>query len=304
MKTNTFFKSIRTIILSVSFFFIFLVALNTDLEKISSITFSYNYLIFSITISVAFRFQIAFIWYSNIKRWSVTELRFAPICEVFSASWIARYIPGGIFSYVNRSLLAKEHSVDYKMSIGATLIETILQLISLCIIFSIASLFSSNKTPADEVFLLVCLAAIFIFCILLAPPTKNFIFRALPKNYIDKFSFPTNSTPIIFFGLLKYLFAMMIANIAFLFFSLALNISADDLLTVILANLTVSILSMLAFFIPAGIGIREVGLTTILAPVIGSEKALVLSLLARLWTIACDIIFYIMALMLSKRQKQ
>lgn len=299
-----FFKSIRIIVLTISFFFLFLVAINIEVEKISSIAVFYDYLILSIIISIAFRFQIAFIWYSNIKRFSVTELHFAPICEVFSASWIARYIPGGIFSYVNRSLLAKEHSVDYKMSIGATLIETILQLISLCIIFSIAVLLSSTKTPTDEVFLLVCLAAIIIFCILVAPPTKKLILRALPKNYRDKFSLPSISTKTIAFGLLKYLFAMVAANIAFLLFSLALNVGSSDLLTIILANVTVSILSMLAFFIPAGIGIREVGLTAILAPVIGSEKALALSLLARVWTIACDVIFYIMAVILSKWQKQ
>lgn len=293
----------RKTILLASFCFLIIFSANIDISLISNISINIWLLFLSIAVSILFRFYIAYIWHINIKTISKSSnINFLVMCEIFSASWIARYIPGGIFGQAGRILMAKEQNIDYKISISASVAETALQILSLCLLLIFCFSIVSPETTVQRVAFTGSLITVVASLIIMLRPARVLASAATSKIFGNKLSLPSYSTRQLISGFLRYLIAMTIANLAFAIFCLSLGIDYGEIDQIIVTNLTISIVSIIIFFVPAGLGVREVGLATMLAPILGAEMALVLSISSRAWTVAADVIFYGASTLIKKKE--
>lgn len=288
-----------------SLLFIVTIASRFRWENVNEIEIDIWMLAISVTLSLVFRYYIAFIWSRSLANTSEEKTpNYYTICKIYSTSWIARYIPGGIFSHASRAMLSSQHGIKLKISILASIKETTFQILSLCFLLIVLSMYLYPNSPIQEIALTSSVLILGISLLAINKKVQNLLNNAL--KYITKKrgpNFKVETTTVIS-GLLHYALAMIIANVSFVLFCASiLTIGITESIGIIIANITISILSIIVFFVPAGIGIREAGLTTLLAPIIGIDAALIISISSRAWTIFTDIIFYVLCHLTSFLEK-
>ena len=65
-----------------------------------------------------------------------------------------------------------------------------------------------------------------------------------------------------------------------------------------------SIVGLLAFFVPSGIGVREAVIVLTLSTYFGVEQAIVLAVVARLYTTIADGLLFLVYIVIKSRQRR
>jgi glycosyltransferase 2 family protein len=271
-----------------------------EVAKIFYILNNWQIITLSIFIYALFYILIIFSWKLIIKGLG-ESIQFKDSYIIFGRSQIARYIPGNIFHYVGRHILAKNLRLPNSIIISSIFLESILIIAGSGLLALIAVLiFSWQRIIFFSVNRLLLFSGIIVFIVFLFLICIKFIPRF--KKWLINNSLLIEIKTI---NLKKLFFIIVLVLFIYIFFFIGTGSIIWVLSKYFWPKESLSIfifigaypISWVAGFItpgaPGGIGVREIVLITLLKPYLGESKALILSLIFRLITILGDFLLFI-----------
>src|SRR3972149_3488206 len=259
------------------------------------------WLLISILILFSLHLMSALGWTLLLKMIGVKIEWFRGI-TIFLLSMFARYIPGGVWSAMGRLYLCRLEGIPDSRSSMSILLEQAYPVVSAGLVFVMSLLFWNNTD-----FLARVLPAVFllpIFFVFLHPkpflkimnPVLSWIGRG-PIHIVLSFK---NMLILA----VSYSFYWLMAGIAFYCFFrgfFPLGLYYIPILSGIYAiSFTVG---YLAFFTPAGLGIREASLVMLLSLFIPTPIALGGAVLSRLWLLGVELIILVVFIINTETRK-
>ncbi|MGL1862008.1 MAG: lysylphosphatidylglycerol synthase domain-containing protein [Pseudodesulfovibrio sp.] len=221
---------------------------------------------------------------------------------IYARSSIAKYLPGNIGHFVGRHFIAKNYSLAHDIVASTTVLEILCQI---CAASAITLWADLPLTHAISPVLAVALTSLIL---LVAPLLIIRLGKAKQAHFIKSQSVIKPYITIIAACLLAGIFFLATGGIVYI---LAEAVGANGEISIIQV---ISIYSVAWFAglitpgAPAGIGVREAIMITLLSPYMGNSQALVVAVLFRIITSVGDVLFflcsYIPGLKDNQAQKQ
>ncbi len=231
----------------------------------------------------------------------------------FMLSFVARYIPGTIWGYLNRNeWLAQEYKVPHRISLWGSVYEIGLTALSSIVMVSIQGITQTNSALNKWLLpLLVVLLVVFSWILVKRVAKLNLIKRWLPNNGYGLDQYPGEkwfATLAILVG--NWLMYGAMVYLCLLAFGIPVeNIFTGGTLIQLSGVFSLSwLIGFIMIFLPSGLGVREVSLAILLPTVmaITQPQAAAVSVAARLITTAAELalvtLFALTPLGKTKRQ--
>lgn len=236
--------------------------------------------------------------WSRSLRWWETGMRASAALRVFFLSNLARYVPGAVWQFAGLAAMSAAQGVPPVAATAAVLWQQVALLgtgaalalglapVVLEPLFKRWGLGVPTLGVRLAIAGLVSVAAILVLPRLLAP-LRSFLERRAP----DVRAIPHVTTR----QLASYL-ALSAAGwigyaISFALFARAvLGDAAPPGVEAGAIYIAAYVLGILAFMMPGGLGVREGALAVALAPLIGADRAIFLSIASRLWLVALEVV--------------
>jgi hypothetical protein len=223
-------------------------------------------------------------------------------------SFLPRYIPGSVWGYLSRSeWLRSEFQVGYAVSTSGSLLEITVALISAGWIAGIYAA-SLLDEPCGIILGLVLVPGVIWILVqrmLRVRWISHLVYRdshCVTQAKLPLFNWLLSVAiivcNIVIYGTALYLTARGLA--------LDSPLSSSNIFTFV-ANYSIAwLIGFVAFFLPAGLGLREVTLSTLLALSLGLSggKASLLAVLFRVIVTLAEILWVVISLVLRQRDKQ
>lgn len=233
-------------------------------------------------------FLIPVCWGLILRIFLGVQLSWRSSIRVWYLSQISKYLPGGLWNYLSRIYLCSERDISKTKALLSIVLETILILMAQTLTFLLSLLFwSGNLSRTGWVLLVLPLG------LLVLHPR---IFQGILGLAGQRMGLGSVPLVTIRFGNLGLLLGLYTAGaittgIAFFFFANAIYRLPLQLLPVLTGIVTLSlIVSFLAPFAPNGFGVREGLLAFLLSQYMPSSMAILISLAARLWLTAGELL--------------
>lgn len=192
---------------------------------------------------------------------------------IFGVSQIAKYIPGNIFQFAGKQMLAVRHNLNSAKVAKSQFLEVILLLLSslpFCFYVGVYYFLEMGFLPSVFVTSLVSVVTSFII------------------NQISTVFFRTFITYIVFMLVSGILFFSMITS------TIKLNSDLPEIIFVICGFVAAWLAGFIMPGAPAGLGVRESILIVLLVPVFKDQSVVFnAAILTRLVTVIGDLIFFI-----------
>lgn len=200
--------------------------------------------------------------------------------RIWMLSSLARYVPGGVWSYASRAEMARRIDIGFAVSGVSLYLETLMLAMSSLVIGIPSWIFIDDQN--------IQLWHIALFCLLLGlgmHPNVLKLLRYLPGKIGIAFSkVEVPSIWYIFSIFLFYIVFWCLFGICFVFFVSLLCPVSKDLWLPIASSISLSFfVGFVIIFIPGGVGIRESVLYFILVPYIQEISALLIAISSRIW---------------------
>ena len=232
-----------------------------------------------------------YVWSSLVWReivQDISEVKLTPIdsIAVFLSANICRYIPGKVWQIGGLAYLAKGIGIPKTVSVFSAILGQVfalgaVSLVSLSAFFGSDSLFTPNPL-------------IIVFAVLvgltLSPFLLKWIVTKILPDHIENATivlWEWNRFTLKWFGL--YLLNWILYVFSFWIFCQSIGFNYS-LLTLGPAFAAAYLLGYVAVFVPAGLGVREASLVVLLGSIMKPEEALLLAVLARVWTTFVEIV--------------
>jgi glycosyltransferase 2 family protein len=264
------------------------------------------FLILALPISMGTRFLLSAVWMSLIRQYGEDVPHFFQLNYVYAASWLGRYIPGNVAWVASKVFLAGQHGIR-KGVLGVTaVIEVGVQLLSALALAFVLLGISGRFSHVNPDIRVLAGIAFFGILLILIPPIFNRCISAVMRLIKRKdlshtyhlgnrtfFKFLSQYCVIHLLGCLPYYLLVR---------SVWPVIGLDELAFLSGVHLLAGALGALAVFAPGGLGVREGVQVILLAPVLPDEIVLVVIVLARVWAMCLDLLFFLISLALVSRK--
>lgn len=216
--------------------------------------------------------------------------------RVYAKANIGKYLPGNVMHYVERNLFAGKLELSQKQIAAASVVEvaglvfTAFSL-SACMaysslkeaVFAVFAKLIPEKQP-DDIWLGVGIVfAVIIGMLVLA--AVGFFYYLWKKRAGKTFLY----CYVIYASVLSILGVILVI----VYWCMAGNVTLSQALVMVAAYMIAWVLGFVVPGAPGGIGVREMVLTMMLAPVIGQDMIVTLSVLHRLITVIGDFAAYV-----------
>ena len=220
---------------------------------------------------------------------------------VWMISSITRYLPGGIWAYTSRAVMAKELGISLKSSIVSMYIETILLVSSALIVGLPALLYITDISTNPLVILLV----VPILGLFLHPKVFR-IFRFLPGEICQKISSLDLLPAKVTFALyVYYIVFWLLFGAVFVCFSQAIYPTGIENWIVIASSMAIGFsIGFIVIIFPGGIGIRESTIYFMLLPIFPPTACLIVSIGSRIWIIIAEILSTLTVILINQRKQK
>ena len=235
------------------------------------------------------------VWSLVLRRFEHAPVHLGTLQRIWFLSNLARYIPGSVFQFVTAAQLSRQAGLSPAVLLTSLLVHTALSLLSAVVISAwtlTAGLFPA--LPALWIGLAVTAAAVLMVHPLLLNTVLGLIPRLLKKQVIRWNGSWGYGVALLGAAVLSW----VMYGAAYALFVRALTPIGAAAVPVLTG---VNALSFVAGFLtplPGGLGVREAAMTRLLLPVLPEGVAGVLSLAARLWNVAGELIGGAMVLVL------
>lgn len=253
--------------------------------------FNYYYLFVSSFFLVAGMIGFSLLWRRVVLRLDPTvQLTSLAAIRIYFYSGIARYIPSSFFLYFGRFYLANQAGVGKQTAGASVILETVYSVIGQLFTGIIMLAIVGRINIVLVIFSLVLL----MFALLVIRSRFMIIFI----NYFLSFFKKDTLNENVFFEVKRslgfvalYLCNGLVLGLGFYFFTLAFVPISATLMPALVGMFVLSgVLGTLAFFAPAGLGVREGLLYLFLAQLLPSGLSLVVSVASRIWLIIVELI--------------
>lgn len=262
-------------------------------------------LLFFIFLPLPFFFNVV-AWHL-VTRSQGEKISFSKNFEVWMLSNFARYLPGGIWQYPSRVLLLSKERVSKEATVKCLVLEALFVVFAgLLVVFSVFVSGGLGLSPGGVNYLLVALLSSVLFFFL----TKNQSLMNILGKLFSKVAGKKRSVKGIEMSLGWAPVLTLAYFLAFLFPSVILFLLAKGVVTLTLNLLPLFIgayaaswlLGYVAFFAPAGIGVREAALASFLSVYMPFSVAAVLVIALRIALLAAEALGFGFAVLLSKNK--
>jgi uncharacterized membrane protein YbhN (UPF0104 family) len=234
------------------------------------------------------------------------RLPFPQCFKIMFISALGKYLPGKVWPYLGQMYLSGKAGVSRSITLlSVLLLFGISSLVGL--VAFVASLFFWGSFSVTGASLLLLASLAFILTIL-SPPVLNRLLKALAlvSNRFRKGTIPED---LMVRGGLRDVGKIVLIFVAnWVVFGTALYLLSNSFYhldvsqTIILCGVfAVSVISgILSFFVPAGLGVREGILSSLLGLFIPISVAIVISLVLRVWLILGELLCFVAALRIKE----
>lgn len=262
--------------------------------------FDFINLFYASMLYIIFSINNTFIWYL-ITKLNNCNINLLETIRIRLSSEFGKYIPGKIFSYGILLYNYENKNIPKKniafCSLQALLIPNLAVLIIALLSLYITDIPEINKY---KFFLIFALA----FCFMILHPkillnASNIFLRIIKKETIDTpFSF-RNTINVLIINIINW----FIFGLAFYFFINSItDLSFSNFLYSTGAFAISGLMGMIAFFTPAGIGIREGFLILTLSYILPTAVASIIAITCRIWITILDVILFFIVFILAKHK--
>jgi hypothetical protein len=232
------------------------------------------------------------------RRWVVAtgaNLSYRAAFRVLYKANMAKYLPGVAWHFVGRVVLAGREGVPATSASLAVLMDTVGHLAGACVFIVLAATFTGAAPPLGAA------AGLLVLGVALHPRSLD---TAL--GLVGKLAGRTLPRVAYGYGLVLAMVGLYVLDWCLVgagFTALARALTPFDLKeapAVAVALATAWCAGALAWFAPAGLGVREAALTTLLAQSLPASSAAIIALASRVWFISAEIVAFLLALTLGE----
>jgi uncharacterized membrane protein YbhN (UPF0104 family) len=255
------------------------------------------YLAIALVLALGFRYWQTFIWITVLRNLGAKDVRMSPeLIDVYSKSWLGRYIPGTAPWILGKIYFASQHGLTKsKLAVGS-LLEAAIQIVVLFVTSGVFLLLDPRLDVLTLQIKLLIALAIVLGIIVLLPPIFNRIInlalrilRRAPLLEEDR----ANSKTILVAGS-QYLLGAIVSGASLYFVTAGIDASVgfDDFLYVLAASNLAGAVSMVAVFAPGGIGVRDTIQIALFNVIMPKAISFGVSVFTRIWSFAVDLLFF------------
>lgn len=278
----------------------------SDWETIAA--FKWN---FSFTDMLLFLLFLPLPFISNVLAWHLITLAqgekisFSKNFEAWIFSNFTRYLPGGVWQYPSRIILLSKEGVTKESGINCLILEALFVVFTGLLIMLLTFVSGWLNLTSQDVLLLV-ITLLFVILVFLLMKSQNFAnivrrtftFITGKNQNIDNIVMPFRWVPILVLGyFLAFLFPSIILM---LLIKGAVLLTFNSLLLLLGAYAASWLLGYIAFFAPAGIGVREASLAGFLSLYMPFSVAAIVVIALRISLFISEAIGFGFAVLLKK----
>lgn len=217
--------------------------------------------------------------------------------QIYCYSGLAKYVPGTFWYVLGRAYFYEKKGVAKSLTALGSLWELALAAFSGLLVYLPLTICSGRMYVGPLNYLLLLLIPLGF--VVLYPPGLHAALRYVLKERAENISLIRSRDALAW---------IMLYACAWLLGGLAFYLQTNMIFPVPLAHLPAvasflvisGVISHLAFFIPAGLGIREVSLSLLLSYYVPFEIAIVIALIFRLWMTLSEVFWTFVALLVCR----
>lgn len=265
-------------------------------------------------------FGAALLWarlVSHLSR-SVASPGMVPLLRSFARSWLARYMPGKVWSYGAR-VLHTDTTVTPRRILATSLVDEFALIIGAASALGLGLWTWSAAGPVVGVSVLVAAIGAVVLAVSkldrVVALALRFLARVMPERWraaaeemqqtVDDPGLGLRASALFTGG---YLLIDLLLGVAFVLVVMSVSdIEMKDFPLLVGGYNLAAVIGIVAFIAPAGLGVREGVLAGFLTPVVGGPVAASLAILVRVVVVLADLVFIGMveaATVLSGRNAQ
>lgn len=275
-----------------------------DWSRLAELRWSPLYLLLAFPLSLLPRLLQPLAWRILIAGYGETPPPYPQITRVYATSWLGRYIPGKVASIGAKVFFGRAYGLSAPTLAATSVAEAAIQMMTALglafVIFGLAGQWEPLG-PAVRMLSIVAFAAM---AVALAPPVFNALAGRVARllGRADARGAGRLRAGALFASAALYVVIHALSGLP-IWLIVAAMYDAIPLAT--LPALTASFLlagtlGTLAVFAPSGLGVREGILMVLLAAMLPKSVAAVAVVVLRLWSIAMDVVFYGIAVLLDR----
>jgi len=232
------------------------------------------------------------LWAASLAWWG-QRLTVLPALRIFFLTNLARYIPGTIWQFTGLAAMALAHRVSPLAAAGGVLVQQIVLLttgvvLSLVLAPGLLGPLAASLSPAA---VLTMAAGAIALLMVLFPIALPRLQRLAERWFQRGFVLPTPPAGSFARYILGSILSWVGYGVAFWLFARAILAGqAPNILVAGTAFVASYVAGIIAVFAPAGLVVREAALVAALGGWIGTERALILAVAARLWLVSLEIL--------------
>ncbi len=218
---------------------------------------------------------------------------FAPLAKIFAYSWVGRYVPGKIAYVVGRLYLGRSLGPSFQTLVGSIAYETVLFLVASSALISLTLLPSlAAESESFLPYLVLPLLAVAGVAAVQPPILRRGLrvaLRILGREETEvSWLLPTRSIVKV---ICLCVAVFCLSGTGFYLLILSLTPYPARYIPLAVGAFTLaSVAGMFSIIVPAGIGVREGLLVSLLQFTMPVELAIVVSLVARVWATVVDLL--------------
>ncbi|MDX1673394.1 MAG: lysylphosphatidylglycerol synthase domain-containing protein [Longimicrobiales bacterium] len=238
----------------------------------------------------------AFIWKRVLARFATAPTGFSTLLRISLVSRIARFIPGKVWQFVAVGQLSARSGLSPRVMVSSMLVQAGFILLSGIITASVILAELIPAVPSDPTVVLP--AAVALALVGSHPRIIGLCLALLSKVARRETIAWTGGWRASAELMLLSLVHWAMNGIAFYLFADAIvRLELPDILPLTGIYAFAFIAGYVAFVAPAGIGVREATMASLLRPLIPSGAAAIVAIAARLWTIAAELLGVVLVLL-------
>jgi hypothetical protein len=217
---------------------------------------------------------------------------------------LGKYLPGKVWGLVARGSKMAAQGIETDAAVDTTALEQVIVLHSAAIV---SATFSFAVFPA---WVGACVVAAAIGSMAVGHRLVGFALSVVSRltsrfSEVDRQPHRIQIDRKTYAALtMRYSAAWVLHGLVFIAIYLSLSptplsTGPETVALLVFANTSGMLIGFVAVFAPAGIGVREAAIVSLLASQVGVGNAIILSIAMRLWTVATDVVFGGLALLAS-----
>jgi hypothetical protein len=300
-KHRVLWHSLQTVFASTALFFL-VRAIVTRWSQIAAFPWQFRVvpLVGSITLYTAAGLFWATVWRHMVVR-SGCPIKWADGVRVYMVSNLAKYVPGSIWGYVSRAYLGRDEGLTV-MGVGISAVWEVGITVMASLLLTVATIPAyPSRIPAA--FLRLVLAVTLLCFVGLLPPVFNRWVRLLRRGQ------SANPPSFRWHDFWLYLVSafgthILVGTAFFLFTRSFVDIDLRSWWSLVGLWSFSATAGLVIVLVPYGLGVKEGLLTLFLQPFLPIELATLISLASRLWTVACEVLAALLAVLLLHKFKR